>query len=148
MFSLVFNIKNLLLLGVFWLTALCALASGAASEILDKWLPQKPSYSRMVLFYQKDCSGCHQQFKALDCIKKVKNLDLLLVGAGTDRLYLRKVALLHDLPYKIISFAAAKRFAIVGTPSALLTVNGPWRHFHGLVTCQEVHALVSKLVAK
>ena len=105
---------------------------------IDKWLPPQPGLTRLILFYQKDCRQCHRQFIELDCLRSSGKFSILLIGVGKERLHLKKTALQHQLPYRLMSFQDAMKIGVNETPAWLLGQQNQWSYSKGFHSCKKL----------
>ena len=135
------NLQRYIKASLFFILLYSEFGAAKSKAALEAWLLTDTSKRQLVLFYQENCPSCKRQFAHLKCLKKISDLEILLVGVGNNKLKLKRTALKYDLKFKLARVSEARKYGIIGTPSSLLFTQ-EWLHFQGVQSCSKISKLL------
>ena len=73
---------------------------------------------KITIIYQSNCPQCKQVFATIPCLHE-NNIQVNLIGVGSDKLHLRQQATRYRIKPKLLSFKQARQQGLYGTPSII-----------------------------
>ena len=114
------------------------------------WTPS--DLPTVFIFFQKDCSACKKQMARLNCLKKDKDLSLLLMGGFSKESDLREEVKKIRTPYPFYyaDTKVLKYFKISDpvTPQILVLTSSKDKKFIGTVSCSRLKRTIEKFHSK